>query len=110
MADTVFNKEEVEKAVKFIKDSIPTNKTYSYGNIGRFAGLDVYAEPSPPAKLRLSENVMVTEEFRNQFNDWLLAEFGRKESLLDNGKFYYLEKHGAIIAPEHALSILNVHC
>lgn len=47
-----------------------------------FMGLPIFEEPPPPQKVKLSESVQVTKEFRKDFDTWLAGFFGYREGLL----------------------------
>ena len=69
-------------------------------------GLPIYVEPDPPPLLKLSDTVNVSDEFRKDFDEWLLAEFGRKRPIVDRQKIYLLNNFGYLVNNEnyHALS------
>jgi hypothetical protein len=52
-----------------------------HGLIGNFGGIDLVVNKHLPEKmpvLELSYNVSVSDEFRAEFNSWLLEMFGKK--------------------------------
>jgi len=71
------------------------------------SGMRVYEEPLPPPKIQLREHIQVTDEFRREVNEWLLAKFGRKKSALDRNQFLVSEKSGFVVAPHGMASILS---
>lgn len=69
-------------------------------------GLRVLEQPAPPQKIMLSERISVSDRFRHEFDAWLLARFGRKESMLDPDSFLFSAGMGFIVAPHGRASLL----
>lgn len=70
-----------------------------------FAGLKVFEEPLPPQKIKLSTEIQVTDEFRLEFDTWLLNTFGRQDSLLRD-KCFIMETMGMLVVPHGYAGVL----
>ena len=70
-------------------------------------GMRVIEEPPPPPKLKLSEKVQVSDEFRRAFDIWLAAEFGYRDPRILHNRFYVSTQFGTIIAPPGGAAVLS---
>ena len=64
------------------------------------SGMRIFVEPPQPAKLSLSEHVQVSDEFRADFDAWLLVEFGRKDPLLKPGQVLQMAGFGMMVSQQ----------
>lgn len=70
-------------------------------------GMKIIEEPKQPQKIKLSESVMVSDEFRSNFNSWLLARFGRRKSLIKDGEFYCLRDCSLVVGNSNSVMALG---
>ncbi|MCG7904608.1 MAG: hypothetical protein JAY60_19560 [Candidatus Thiodiazotropha weberae] len=77
--------------------------------VGRIMGMPVFAAPPEPPKIKLSESVTVSDEFRERMNAWLLERFGRRESvILSSRQVIYAKGLGFVMRPE-TMSVLRMN-
>ena len=69
--------------------------------------LKIYEHRDPP-KLQLNSNINVSDEFRKEFNNWLIARFGYKESLFGDNEAYYIANYGVVMKPEQIAMLRNI--
>lgn len=56
----------------------------------------IVSQPMP--KMRLAENVPVTQEFRDEINIWMAGFFGYQEPLAKRGQVHVMEREKMMIA------------
>ena len=64
--------------------------------VGRFNGREIYVSPDRP-KMVLSEDIPLTKEFREGYNQWLLEFFGTMNMLKDGE--IIIGQHGIFMNP-----------
>lgn len=69
--------------------------------------LKIIEEPKQPQKIKLSDHVMVSDEFRVNFNDWLNARFGRRKSDLPDGVFWVSKDYGIAVGNSKSIAMLK---
>lgn len=75
-----------------------------------FMGMKVFEAPEPPAKISLSQECaeLVGPEFAASVNLWLLARFGRRESIFDGDKAFILGGYGIVLSQHNAALLRNI--
>ncbi|MCG7932120.1 MAG: hypothetical protein N0E44_18980 [Candidatus Thiodiazotropha lotti] len=76
--------------------------------LGRAMSMPVFEAPPEPPKIQLSEDVTVSDEFRERMNAWLLERFGRRESVIMSGEALYMKDRGFVMRPE-TMSVLRMN-
>jgi len=100
MTNSTITIDDINKTIKDLGNPIINNPFM-------FCGLRVYEEPLPTPKLKLRENIQVTDEFRKEFDAWLLDMFGRQESLLGKDKCFMMETMGMVIVPHNMAGVIT---
>lgn len=98
--------EDIKIAVDDIGKSNRCNH-FGFSDPFDFAGFRIFEEPSPPQKIKLSDNVDVSDDFRKEFDSWLLSEFGRQDPLLKRNQFMVMEGMRTVISPYGCIGVLS---
>lgn len=69
-------------------------------------GIKFMVAPEPPAKLKLSDHIQVSEEFRQKFDLMLLETFGRQKSLTED-KIYFMPSMNIAIAARSTIGVIT---
>lgn len=103
---TTLNIEDLKKLVDELSEKYPPVKSPFDLYPLEMCGMKVIEEPKQPQKIKLSDDVIVSDEFRSNFNDWLLARFGRRESFIRGGEFYHFKDYGMIVGNSRSVASL----
>ncbi len=71
-----------------------------------FCGMRLFEEPLPSQKIKLSDSVTVSDNFRREFDSWLMGMFGRREPMLKD-RFLVSREFGMVIAPPGMAALIN---
>ena len=108
-------KEDYLRAIKEFVETLPPKRNSPFGSLFGLpygfpnVGLRLYEAPPPPPKLKLSRNVVVSDEFREEFDTWLLEMFGYAEPIIKQDKAYVFPRDGAAIVPHEMVRYLKDH-
>lgn len=80
----------------------PQPSLFDFLKPSRMIGMDVYVEPEVPRlqlrEITLSDGTpLVSKEFRDEYNAWLIARFGYREQLCRGDKAYILGNYGIMV-------------
>jgi hypothetical protein len=90
----------------------PRSSLFDFLKPSRLMGMDVYVEPDVP-KIQLREitlsdgTPLVSKEFRDEYNAWLIARFGFREGLCRD-KVYLLGNYGVMVGKHQLAAITNL--
>lgn len=102
------NLEEMLSAInKFVDATKPFNNLFSPRQFPLEIGGMKIIEHTPPAKLRLSENIEMSDEFRNEINAWLIDMFGYQGHLMKPHEFMISREFGFIVARPEGIELIK---
>ena len=97
--------EDIRAAIATVK-SRP--KIMDFPLPGTLYGVPVYKEPLPPQKIKLSERINVSPQFRADFDAWLLETFGRQDPLLGRNQVLFMGQYGYLCSHESYNRIVDI--
>jgi len=96
------------QAVEKCKRLMPPDPFSPFGFPSRLFGMDIAEAPIwIVPKIKLGDAAPVSDEFRAEFNAWLLQMFGTRDLSLVKPGFAYLFGNKVLMRPE-SISLLNL--
>jgi hypothetical protein len=108
MANQEFSMDDLNKIMEYM-GSLKPPKPFGMGSLFdplSVMGIPVITEP-PPQKVKLSESVQVTDEFRDDFDTWLAGFFGYHSSIIPKDHVF-MSNYGIHVRQDHMAMIRNI--